>query len=452
MIILFFFAVDLNTLRNILNEKSLTVFAGILLATVLFLPYIKLSESAPGFEIVDVLLPVLGIIFLAKWKQLGDRKIYFFILIFGAYIFLTMLVNSRLGQLKDYFEIVKLFKFGLIICLFSLVNGELFRKRWIPALFIILVVLNLIHYYELFGFNDLLEEYYQAGERLQRFGKNTLGFAAFKRMLGTVCNPNNNALLFSFFLSFFLADLWKKPTKKTWAFVFIATTMIFLSQSRTGLMCVAGSIGVVSVFFLEGQWKRLAGLVGITILSYTFSYGMTRLDFEVRKNDPSELMDMQEYRRLQQLSKNKGEQSTYLNTLMDGSAFGTYSMSGRLEIWKHMWDMSLEKPVFGHGPYKEYFYENGLYAESQYFSMLWRYGFLGLFAYLGFLFYLFRKGILNKAKPAGQTIALSTLVIAIGSLTNNPFDHQTILFFLAVAIGIFWSETTKTASTDSASE
>jgi len=389
---------------------------------------------------IDVLLPILGVLFALKWRQFSTHKFYLYIFGFGVYVFITMLINHREDQLRDYFEIFKLFKFAFVVGLFSLTNPLNFSSRWIPPLFVILVILNLIHFFELFGFNELLKEYYQAGERIDSFGKNSLGFPAFKRLLGTVCNPNNNGLLFSFMLAYFLPSAIKTRSKHTWFFVFLSILMILLSQSRTGLICLAAVISIASFLFLKYQWKRILLLIALAASAYTVSYSLIRLDFQFRKENPSALIDLVEYKKFQESRPENGSESTYLNTFIDGTAFNSNSVQGRISIWKHIWSMVKKKPLFGHGPNKDYFYKNNLYAESQYFSILWRYGFIGLICFLFLLLYLMKIGLKNRDKLSNQTLILGTLTMAIGSLTNNPFDHQTLLFVFAGIIGLAFAE------------
>lgn len=466
----------MKALRDILNEKILTVFAGILLATVLFLPYIKLSASTPGFEIVDLLLPVLGIIFLAKWKQFSDRKIYLFILFFGAYILLTIAVNGRLGQIKDHFEIVKLFKFGFIIALFSLVNGESFRSKWIPGLFVVLVILNMIHYFELFGFNDILEEYYQAGERLQRFGKNSLGMPEYKRMLGLLCNPNYNGILFILFSLFFLPKFNSEKINKLNLTLFaIALMMAFLCQSRTALLSATAVVLIYSIIFFKNN-KRLSALIIITsIVSYFAASLITRIAvseatqeqiFVYKDSNGNRFIVHESDDTLRPYFKNHADtvdgitymgtsrelllnnnqtlgDNAYMETLIDGTAFESYSMTGRLDIWKHMLDMWTQKPIFGYGPSKEYFYENQLYSESEFFSMLWRYGIIGLGFYVFFLLRLAYSGWKNLDNHYAIPLILSCVVMLVSSLTNNPFSHKMIIVVFGSIIGLYLAEKLK---------
>ena len=112
---------------------------------------------------------------------------------------------------------------------------------------------------------------------------------------------------------------------------------------------------------------------------------------------------------------------------------------GRVETWKYLWEMIKEKPIFGHAPYKEYFYENNLYSESEYVLQTWRYGFVGLFMFLTLLFIPFFSGLKNKTKKYSVEIIFIIIVMSINSLTNNPFSERVIMVLFAIVIGMFFN-------------
>jgi O-antigen ligase len=464
----------MNKLSLFFTDKLISILVGTLFLTVLFLPYFRISSAGPGVEIIDLFLPLLLFIFVLKCKELSQKKIFYFLLIFASIILISIFVNARHKNIRDYYELFKLLKFALIIGLFSFVSYQEFLKKWIRPTFIILVVFNLVHYFGLFGFNDFLGEHYQAGERMSSFGYNSIGQPTYKRMLGFPCNPNNNAIVFLFFAAYFLPKRGTKFHFSTLTWFAVATVMLFLCQSRTALLAIGIILIIYSIPLIRTEFKKLGLVVGSVALSFLVSTIITRssvgnewrpsnyvntyrLDYADSSandsiikfrafNDPlkmysrySDSLDPRviylstEFDTFDELRHG----STYMETLMDGSAFNTNSVQGRLIIWRKLWKMIKKKPIFGHGPYKEYFYNNGLYAESEYVLITWRYGFVGLGFYVFFLLYLLRLSYRRRRSETGMILFVSTLIMLISGLTNNPFSHQMIIILFGMSIGFF---------------
>src|SRR5690606_33780255 len=96
------------------------------------------------------------------------------------------------------------------------------------------------------------------------------------------------------------------------------------------------------------------------------------------------------------------DKEIYLNTLFTNNMLENNSLKGRFEVWKELWKEIKMKPLFGYGPNKNYFYENEIYAESGFFLMAYRYGFVGLAFFIFALFYLFYQGIKYRANILGD--------------------------------------------------
>jgi O-antigen ligase len=129
----------------------------------------------------------------------------------------------------------------------------------------------------------------------------------------------------------------------------------------------------------------------------------------------------------------------YLNSLA-GNILKQNSVRSRLEPWSLMWEMIKQKPILGYSPNKEYFENNILYAESEYFLTTWRYGFSGLLAYILILFSLFYEGFKMRFSKYGFMVAMFTLVIGITSFTNNPLSDGMIYMMFAMSAGLFFSQ------------
>ena len=461
----------MQKLSNIFNEKFITMTVGLLFITVIFFPFIQVHSSAPGFEVIDFIMPFLLLIFLSKWKSYPSKKIYFFIALFGTYILLTIAINGRLGQIRDYFEIFKLIKFAAVIGLFTMVSYNGFLKKWIKPIFVGLVLFNLIHYFDLFNFNEFLGKYYQAGQRVPSFGFNSIGQPTYKRMLGFPCNPNNNALIFLFFTAFFIPEIGKKLSLKSLAWFFTAVLMVFLCQSRTGLVILVVITIVHCLPIIKSESKKVMTIAAAILIGFGFSAIITRLSVPTKSqfedglsensNLPDSLVDpfgvahstdslradsslMNDYINsfkdsTGKMKKASHQDMTYIETLLDGSAFATNSVGARIEIWGHLWGMIKKKPIIGHGPYKEYFYDNDLYSESEYVAITWRYGFIGLGIFVGLLLFILRLGVKSFNTNVGRILTLCTVIIILASVTNNPFSHKTIMVLYGISIGLFFN-------------
>jgi len=121
-------------------------------------------------------------------------------------------------------------------------------------------------------------------------------------------------------------------------------------------------------------------------------------------------------------------------SLINPTVVQTNSVMGRLEVWQLLGEMIIQKPIFGHGPNKDFFYDRNLYPESEYVLQTWRYGFVGVGVFLAMLFSpLYHSKNVNLK----MLFALALAVILINSLTNNPFTDRQINVFFAALIGVF---------------
>jgi len=386
--------------------------AGLTLFSILFLPDITISSKLPAFQFVDLILPFLLIGIILKIKRLIWHNYYFFLFIFSAYVLFTMGINGRLGMLRDYFEIYKILKFLIVIIFFTLIDIRLFLKQWVKPLFIGICLINLTHFFDLFQINRWIENSFEVGLNIEYFGKNSLGLPAGKRMLGLMNNPNNNAILFSFFSILFFPFQFNKA-KLIWFIV--ALVMTFLCQSRTSIFAVLVFMACVFIFKLV-KWNLKQWLVfgSIILVCYLFAWMLCSQFFQY---------------------------PIYGNSMFNGAALNSHSALGRLEVWKYLWKMIIEKPFFGFGPNKDYFYTHHLYSENEYILFAWRYGFIGLFLYLLFYFIPFKKLVIQNKTPYSKYLILIILLLLVTALTNNPLCERNIFILFAISLGSIYNLT-----------
>jgi O-antigen ligase len=124
--------------------------------------------------------------------------------------------------------------------------------------------------------------------------------------------------------------------------------------------------------------------------------------------------------------------------MFNGVALESQSAMGRLEAWRFLGKMILEKPVFGHGPNKDFFYENRIYSENEYVLYAWRYGIVGLTGFILLFLIPLKKAWKSREKFTSALLILVVVLLTVTALTNNPFTERTILVFFALILAVFY--------------
>lgn len=383
---------------------------GLILISALMIPEVPLSMSLPKFQLVDFLLPFTVLIIILERQRLKLHHLYFVLAAFVVYIPITMWVNNRIGATRDYFEVYKFIKFILLFTFFSLIDVREMLQKLIKPVFIVVVVFNILHYLEFPGINELIYNHYNGGLSIEFFGKDSIGNPTSKRIAGFMGNPNTNSIVFLLFAAYFFPFGFDK--KKLYWF-FSAVFMVFVCQSRTSLLAFALSI-IVLIFFQSSKLsvKQWLSLIGISVLLYALSWAVVT---------------------------ESGALHSYSSGMITGKALESTSLTGRYETWRYLFGMIQEKPLFGHGPDKDFFYDNEIYAENEYILYTWRYGILGLLLY-GLLYLIPFLETLWKADYRTKTVGLFILsIFLVSALTNNPFTEKNLMLCFAVSLGAFYS-------------
>lgn len=384
-------------------DKKLHIWGGLLLISILFFPDLHIKSSLPAIQIVDLTMPITLVFIYLNRKKTRFHYYYLLLILFCSYIPLTMAVNGRLAVMNDYFEIYKLLKFMILIVFFSLLDVKTFANLWFKGIFITLVVVNILHFYNVFGINELLVKIY-GGLHLEYFGLNSLKEPATKRMTGLAGNPNINAVIFGFFAVYFL------PLKFDWKkyiWFLIACLMLLLCQSRTAIAATAFTFIMVFIFQLsEWNWKdwlvMLFSLVGLYVLSWAITTNFFAFD-------------------------------SYSNNIVSNSAMS------RIETWRYLGEMIKEKPIFGHGVNKDFFYQNKLYSENEFILVTWRYGIIGLMMYVLIFLAPFKSYVKERIhSPVYKQGILILGIVLVTAITNNPFQDRTVMMLIAIVLGLIW--------------
>jgi O-antigen ligase len=388
------------------KSKTWITYLGVLIVfTSLCLPAITLRSTLPSIHILDICLPVMLVFIWMNKSQLATGYGAWIPFVFSGFVLFTIVIQGHHTSYSDYFEVYKWIKFGLAIWFFSLLDYTLF-KRFIPWIFGFLLVLNAVHFFECTPLNKVLEYNYNGGLQIRYFGKDSLGQPAVKRLVGTMGNPNINALLFGFFSLYYFPI---NVNRKNLGLFFVSLLFVFLCQSRTALLFIFCIFAFLAIFkatiWTKKQWVWMVfGTIGTFFIAWMLATSFFQF-------------------------------TSYNNSLLDGTAFHSGSARGRLETWNMLGKMIIEEPLFGHGPYKEFFYQNKIYSENEYILMTWRYGLLGLLIYLS-IFLLPLKKIVASANEIPLKGSFMLIMMMVSAMTNNPLTERNIE--LLFCIGIAW--------------
>ncbi len=335
----------------------------------------------------------LGYIFLKKkeWR--------WFI---GAFVLLSLwglssdlLANHPL-QLQPLSSLVRWLKWPIFCVTIAQIGGLNINKRnvenGIVAIFLSLAAINFVMLLNPFGLGQAMTEIY--GPKPEVILANYQEFGAF-RLSGTFLNPNNNAGIFALFLLFFL----HLNAKKYWKYVLLGFVFIFLTQSRTTL--------ILSMLIL--------GIYIIRSTSYRFKFVIIPLAIAVLFGG------MLLFR------------SRSLLSLFDGSAFQSNSWLQRMEHYGIFNDSTISELIMGRGIILDPITQVGFYFDSEYLSVLYQFGIIGILCWLVVLFQLTR--ITNgKNLPSGFSLSMLILILGI-SITNFAFFNVEFATLLSVLCG-----------------
>lgn len=369
-------------------------------------PDIYLHPKFAAFQISDFLLPILGYVVWKKRDKLLVKPYLLFLASFSVVVVASMAFNRRFVHVSDYFEIYKFVKFGIIIAFYSLIPFDGWKKIIIPT-GVVLVGVNLLHFFEVGSLNTFIQKYYSGALNLEYFGKNSLYQLSSKRMVGIMGNPNTNSILFAVFSFYFFRLTWQW---KNMLLFFLFLTSTFMCQSRTTLIAITVIFSFLLIRYVRNLSKTyLLYFVTGVLVSYFIAWFLCSRCFEF---------------------------PIYGNSMINGAALESQSAMGRLEAWKFLGEMIREKPLLGHGPNKTFFYENNIYSENEYVLYVWRYGVVGLFFYVSL--YLFPLRILNSARAKRKSFLFLTMCILlflVSAITNNPFSDRFLMISFAIVLG-----------------
>lgn len=389
------------------NKLDDILLLSLIISTVL-LPYVPLSSSF-FLSLEEIIIVLIG----ARLLQLGAfyiDKYVVLLLLFAFYTTFVILLNPNRTHLTEYFEVYKTIRY-VVVYIFGIVyffnkSSKEVVGKWIELIFYSLVIFNVFHYFDFFEFNQYVTSLYDSnGIDIKSFGKNSLGLPGPKRMIGTMGNPNDNAILFLFFFVYFIASGFKKTKSlKMLVLIFIAFIMIVFCQSRTSIVAMVGLF--VMILFLMPKSKenwiyygKMVLIIMLISLLYYFS-----------SNTP-----------------------TYLGNTNLVEVKQNTAVKGRFEVWKFLIESWMQKPLFGHGPNKSFMYDQKIYPENEYIFYLWRYGLVGLLFYFSIL--IGPLIVIGRKFKSYKFLIYTISFISIIALTNNPLTNPKFSIIYALIVG-----------------
>jgi O-antigen ligase len=254
-----------------------------------------------------------------------------------------------------------------------------------------------------------VEPFYSTPVQLNGFGLNSIGQPDTRRMLGTMGNPNDNAILFLFFFVVLMPA--RDEKLKGHVLFLLAFLGCLFSQSRTGILALA-AVYVAGAVLMRYNVKTIAAHVTVFVALYI---PFASIDGWVQTD---------------------AVHGQYVETLASAEVVQTHSVQGRLEVWAYLWEMIKQKPLWGHAPYKDFFYSREIFPDGEYALMAWRYGLVGFVLYLGSVWMPAWLGWRLRNSTVGKRMVLFSMVMAITAVTNAPMNNPNMLMMFALITGL----------------
>lgn len=178
--------------------------------SVLFIPSIKINDGL-FLGVDELLVTLMGIRLLQRGVVWLDKFIWVIIFL-SCIILVSILVNPNNKDYREYLKFISLSKIAILYMFTCWVTCQGIAKRTIVKMviftFLGIVLFNVLHLFNVFYFNEFITILYDTdGRDVMNFGKNSIGGPGPKRIVGTMGNPNINAILFLFYFAFFFVSV-----------------------------------------------------------------------------------------------------------------------------------------------------------------------------------------------------------------------------------------------------
>lgn len=320
-----------------------------------------------------------------------------FISINYGYIFLS--VNE---SYRDYMELFRYFQFLPYLIVAKYLDYTSLEKKLMIYVLIAASVVIFVSFFQITNFGSLAPFFgglYATTEHLDSM------LYSSKRVVATGSDPNVGAVITAFFLFFICFSKYKAIVKVT----FISSLLIILlfTQSRTVLIGVGISLSILFVLFSSFNIIIKLIVAAFTLLLVPALFNSLQLEYV----------------------------TVGLQMAMDGD---NGSLNARfdniltaIERWKESW-------LFGQGPAKS---SSLTVIDSEYALILQRYGSLGMFLFLSFIFLNIKTSLNLLSCSSNNKINISllalgfTIIALVLMCTNNYFaGYQTAAIPILIAV------------------
>ena len=375
-----------------------------LIFSILFLPSFRVSSSL-SIRIEDLLFLFIFPITIFKRRFLINNQvlIVFFLAIIELF---SIIINKNILYVSALWEPIKILKFIIFLNVFFKAFIK-YSQRFIKIFeifFVLIVFMNVIQYFNLFGFNNYIGRLYIPEIHLSVFMERQ----DIKRLLGIMGNPNNNAILFSFFYALFMALYLSLRSKKYLYISLISFLMVILCQSRTTFLALLFSTFFIPFFTGSKYEERYLK----TILTSLIIVGFIVIIYNILP-------------------------ISYLKSIKNMNIEEMSSWQKRIIVWNYILDNIKQQLILGTGGFKEFYYSKNIDIDSGYLWFLYNFGLISLLTYLIFLLYQiyisfkFRKLLFSYLNFSFLSIILIT------SITNAPFQEPRLNLIIAVTNAFF---------------
>lgn len=393
----------LNNMLKRYSEKFIPVLLLLSIVSIFCLPNIYFKPSLPYIRPEEFLLPFLFVFLIPYRKEFFQSHYVKLILAFAVYVLITIFINFSTSSLSDYFESIKLIKFAVFFFFFQKFLPVINWKNCLKFILLFLFAFNILHYFNLFHFNEWVMPFYADEIQLKYFGLNSLLQPDTKRLLGTMGNPNNNGLLFATLFFVFLL-MFEKQSE--FIYTLICTLGILTSQSRSVFVIWVVAVLIYWVIKRNEFRKYLWKIMILAFISALFLFEGTK-------------------------------SSQYITSVASPQKIeSSQSFKGRVDAWRSMIDLYKMKPIFGHGPSKQFIYANNFYPEDEYLFFAFRYGIVGLLFYLLLLIYPLYSIYKSKMYMNKLISFFGIILFAAAAITNTPLSEPRLLIMFAFIISL----------------
>lgn len=366
---------------------------------------------------INVITPI-SILLIFTLPQLvlkGRFKVDWFI---GMYILIliSIFISMNYGYIflsvnesyRDYMELFRYFQFLPYLVVAKYLDYASFEKKLMTYIFIAASLVILVSFFQITNVGNLAPFFgglYATAEHLDSM------LYSSKRVIATGSDPNVGAVITAFLLFFICFSKYKTLVKIT----FLSSLLIILlfTQSRTVLIGVGISLSILFVLFSSFNIIIKIIIAFLTLLLIPALFNTLELEYVTVGLQMA--MD--------------GDNGS-LNARFD-------NITTAIERWKESW-------FFGQGPAKS----SGLtIIDSEYALILQRYGSLGIFLFLSFIFLNVKTSLGLLGCSANNKINISllglgfTIVALVLMCTNNYFaGYQTAAIPILIAVLLMLSK------------